>query len=275
MEGNGCDHMRRPLSFKGQELGDEEAPLEDKDEYKPPRWGHWYSSLCVETQTVRFQGQSHDEEDRELDELITQLHSLSVRDPAYARLHARYVCRFPDIARNLPKPEYQMDPLVVSYSYQASAAPPLPPAQQWPYQAASAPPLPPAQQWPMFHPASIFTPAQASAPPPPPVIASSANSFYHPRSCTFCMFTGHLICNCAQVGEYLRAGLATHINGKIYLPNSQPIPNDGTQRGLKVAIDAWWAVQSTPARAPTPVQARIVFTREPPPHTDTCSTPTS
>jgi hypothetical protein len=290
-ERHGRDRTRAPLSFEGQEPGDEEAPLEDEDDYEPPRRGHRYSSPRVETRTVRFQGQSRDEEDRELDELITQLHSLSVRDTAYARLHARCARRFPDVARNLPKPEYRMDPPVVSYSYQASAAPPpptaqqwpyqaasaLPPptAQQWPYQAASAPPPPTAQQWPTFHPASVSTPAQASAPPPPPVIASSADSFYRPRPCAFCMFTGHLIRDCAQVGEYLRAGRATHINGKIYLPNGQPIPNDGTRRGLKVAIDAWWAAQSTPAPAPAPAQARVVFTREPPPHTDTRSAPTS
>ena len=80
--------MRAPLSFEGQELGNEEALLEDEDDYAPPRWGHQHSSPRVETWTVRFQGLARKEEDRELDELIMQLHSLLVQDTAYARLHA-------------------------------------------------------------------------------------------------------------------------------------------------------------------------------------------
>jgi hypothetical protein len=210
-----------------------------------------------------------------------QLHSLSVRDTAYARLHAQCARRFPDIARDLPKPEYRRDSPVVSYSYQATPALPPLTAQQWPYQTAPALPLPTAQPWPIFHSASVPALTQASALPPPPIIASAADSFYCPHPCTFCMYMGHLIHDCAQVGEYLRAGQATHINSKIYLPNGQPIPNDGTQHGLKVAIDTWWAAQSPSAPAPAPAlalapaQACVIFTWESPPHTDMCSAMTN
>jgi hypothetical protein len=128
MEHNGCNCMHRPLSFEGQEPGDEEALLEEEDEYKPPQRGHRYLSPHIEMQTVQFQGLACKEEDRELNELITQLHSLLVWDTAYARLHAWCVHCFPDVARDLPKPEYQRDLPVVAYSYQAAPALPLPTA---------------------------------------------------------------------------------------------------------------------------------------------------
>jgi hypothetical protein len=130
MEHNGRDCMCGPLSFEGQEPGDEEAPLEEEDKYEPPQWGHRYSSPCIEVQTVQFQGLAHKEEDRELDKLITQLHSLLVWDTAYARLHAQCTCCFPNVARDLLKPEYWRDSPVVTYSYQAAPALPLLTAQQ-------------------------------------------------------------------------------------------------------------------------------------------------
>jgi len=37
---------------------------------------------------VRFQSTTHEDEDKELDKLIYQLHSLSVQDYAYAKAYA-------------------------------------------------------------------------------------------------------------------------------------------------------------------------------------------
>ena len=50
---------------------------------------------------------------------------------------------------------------------------------------------------------------------------------------------------------------------RLYLPNGQPIPNDGSGRGLKHGIDTWFAVQSPVTPAP---KHQVSFTREAPPH---------
>jgi len=96
----------KPSTFEGQQPGDEEAPYKDEDDYEHPNWGHQYSSPRVETKTVRFKNLSCSEEDRELDELIRHLHTLSVQDPEYASLYALSSHHFPDIVSTLPKPEY-------------------------------------------------------------------------------------------------------------------------------------------------------------------------
>ena len=73
-------------------------------------------------------------------------------------------------------------------------------------------------------------------------------------------------------GEYINSGHATIINDRIHLPNGQPIPFDGSRRGLQASIDLWLTSQMP---ASTPSQAHAVFARDVPPHFDSRNTPTS
>lgn len=59
----------------------------------------------------------------------------------------------------------------------------------------------------------------------------------------------------------------------MHLPNRQPIPFDGTRRGIKASIDSWLTSQTTSALSTA--QTRAVFTRDPPPHFDLRNTSTS
>jgi hypothetical protein len=65
--------------------------------------------------------------------------------------------------------------------------------------------------------------------------------------------------------EYLKANLAIWENNCIHLPDSQPIPNDGTNRGLKHGIDSWHTAHSqhTP-----PALSLTSLAHGPPPHLD-------
>ena len=49
---------------------------------------------------------TREEECREIDDLVNQLRGMSARDRSYATLYARCARRFPNIARDLPKPEF-------------------------------------------------------------------------------------------------------------------------------------------------------------------------
>ena len=57
----------------------------------------------------------------------------------------------------------------------------------------------------------------------------------------------------------------------MHLPNGQPIPYDGTNRGIKASIDSWLTVQNAPPAS----QTRAVFVRDPLPHFDLRNTSTS
>ena len=76
---------RETLPFEDQESDDQEAP--SPDDYEYPNWGHQHLSLRVETRSVRFKDIPR-EEDQEMEDLIRQLHSLSVQDLSYAVLYA-------------------------------------------------------------------------------------------------------------------------------------------------------------------------------------------
>ena len=245
------ERYRETSPFEDQESDDQEAP--SPDDYEYPNRGHRHSSSRVETRSVRFKDIPR-EEDQEMEDLIRQLHSLPVRDPSYAVLYARCATRFPDAMMSIPKPEYRTSATATTYSYQTTAPPPPPPQ---PWSAHAAPPAP------------FQAPLAANA--------STAPSYYRlgprPEVCSFCYGPGHRIRECPVGDEYVRSGRATIVNGRIHLPNGQPIPYDGTRRGLRASIDSWLAAQTAPA--PTTAQTRVVFAREPPPHLDSRSTPTS
>jgi hypothetical protein len=71
--------------------------------------------------------------------------------------------------------------------------------------------------------------------------------------------------------EYVQSGCATVINDQVHLPNSQPIPYNSTNRGIKASIDSWLATQN----APPAIQTHAVFVQDPLPHFDLCNTSTS
>ena len=69
--------------------------------------------------------------------------------------------------------------------------------------------------------------------------------------------------------EYVNTGQATVQNSCIHLPNGQPIPNDGSGRGLKHGIDTWLSANSaTPEATTVPAQSSkpIPFQHDIPPH---------
>ena len=192
--------------------------------------------------TVCFKEDSRENEDKELEELIHQLHSLSVREKSYTSVYARCAHRFPNAVRDVPKPEYSAGYSTAAYSYQTTAPPPLT-TQTWlPHATTSTQPSP--------------------LPPPSSAAINTAASFFRtnprPDGCSFCALIGHRIRECKTAEEYVRSGRATVIGNRIHLPNGQPVPNDGTGRGIKASIDTWLASQSAPA--PPPAQTRVLFT---------------
>jgi hypothetical protein len=225
----------------------------------------------AETKVVRFKEPTREEEDREMDDLMERMHGLSVREKSYAMLYARFAHRFPHVAQNLPKPVIDQQspapPLAptstptTSYSFQ-SPAPHLAPTHarstSYSFQAA-APPPPARQPWP------------AAAKTPIPLPASDAAAFFRPRGCIFCTLPNHRLRECLAAQEYVRSGRAIVLSepggpGRLYLPNGQPIPNDGTGQGIKHSIDTWLAAQPSDAQAPA---QQVSFAREAPPHLPT------
>jgi len=199
---------------------------------------------------VCFKTTSHESKEKELDKLIRQLYNCLVRDPEYISLYLKCLLRFPDVAREIPKPEHWREPLSVAYSYQA--VPLVAPTQQ---------------HWSMH----ALTPPQVSAHPPP--VASLADLFFCSclTGCIFYRHQGHQIRVCRATEDYVRSSHTTVIDDHLHLPNFQPIPNNGTRRGIKASLNTWLAVQTMPTPTPTPpaAQTHVVFaqdTQYPDPH---------
>jgi len=75
------------------------------------------------------------------------------------------------------------------------------------------------------------------------------NSFFRTRQCSegcaFCNQNGHHIHKCNLAKEYICSSHASIHGGHIHLPNGDPVPNDGTGRGIQAGIDSWLASRST------------------------------
>ena len=135
----------------------------------------------------------------------------------------------------IPKPEYRSSPATSAYLYQATPPPP-PPSQLW--SAPAAAPVP----------TSVAPSANANA-------AAAAASFFclgpRPKSCAFCHGQGHHVYTCTIANEYVNSGHATIINDRVHLLNSQPIPYDSINRGIKASIDSWLTAQNAPPASKT------------------------
>jgi len=127
-----------------------------------------YSLLRTETRTVRFQNDTHEEDEEVLKSFIYQLHALPQHDPKYVFLYAQCAARFPNHMTSIPRPGYQADTAAI-YSYQA----PLPPLPMWSAPAAAPIPTPVA----------------------PAVNAAAPTPFFQfgprPETCVFCRTDGH------------------------------------------------------------------------------------
>ena len=178
------------------------------------------------------------------------MHGLLVHDAGYSALYALCKRHFPDVAQDLAKPVAHLFRPSSTLANQACANPTSsqspstiilepataapPPASYW----YRLPPTPATlnvpQPWPR-------TPAQAPVPPHFP--SADPAAFFHarPRSdaCAFGNQLGHRLRECPIAQEYVHSGRATLRNGQIHLPNGDPVPNDGTSRGLQVVIDAF------------------------------------
>jgi len=211
---------------------------------------HNHSSPQVKTQTVRFQDDYPEEDDKEFEGLVYQLHATPVHNPKYALLYARCATHFPNHMRGIPKPSgFQID-TTASYLYQMPPPLPLP---TW--SAPAAAPVPtPATPTPNF---STATPFLRFSP--------------RPELCIFCCAKGHRLRSCPTLNDYVQSGRASWINDRIHLPNGQPVPFNGMQHGLKASIDAWLTAQTAPAT----MQSSAVFTCKTPPHLDLRNAPTS
>ena len=87
--------------------------------------------------------------------------------------------------------------------------------------------------------------------------------------CAFCTHAGHRVRGCPAAFEYVRSGRVVVKNDRLTLPSGQPIPNDGSSKGLKHGIDTWLAANSTnlsePVKTPqVPVTATLQC--DSPPH---------
>jgi hypothetical protein len=247
-----CDCYRHSPSFKDQESDDQEAP--DQDDYEPVNRGHRHSSPRIETRTVHFQDHSHEEEEKELDDLIYKLHSLSVRDYAYKKAYARCARRFPDALQGIPEPAYRDAQPTVTYSYQSAAPPPAP--QPWSAQTPTPAPAPVQQPWTMHAP-PILTPAPLATNLNASTIASFFRTTLRPETCAFCTAPNHRLRQCPTTKDYLVSGHASLVGNQVHLPNGQPIPFNGTRRGLKASINAWLTSQT--ASTPSTTQTHAVF----------------
>ena len=160
---------------------------------------------------------------------MDKLHGLDIRERSYAVLFARCAHRFPDVAKNLPRPEIGQP----SFVFQNTSAPSR-------------------QQW---------TERSTSIPPP----TSSDSSFFRSRvgGCAFCSQTNHRIRECSIAQEYVRTGRAVVINDRIHLPNGQPIPNDLPGGTLQFKLDTWAARNLSTASNTT---TSASFSRNSPPH---------
>ncbi len=149
-----------------------------------------------------FKDATRQEEDRELGDLIKQMHSLLVWDSDYASLYAHCAHCFPNAAQDLPKPDYHLAPtLTTSYTFQA-IPPPVPtamPAWNAPtldHALSLAPTVPPSS--------SFFRTSTVPSPSAPP--------FFCPRplveGCAFCLNLGHQIQFCPLAQEYVSTGCA-------------------------------------------------------------------
>jgi len=79
------ERYREPSPLEDQESDDQEAPgLED---YDYPNRGHRHLSVHVKARSVQFKDTPREEE-QEMEDLIWQLHSLSIQDPSYTVLYA-------------------------------------------------------------------------------------------------------------------------------------------------------------------------------------------
>jgi len=170
--------------------------------------------------------------------MIGRLYNLSVWEKSYAILFAQCIQRFPEAMFGIPKPEYRTGSPAIAYSYQ-HVAPQPPTLQPW-----SAP-----------------TTAPAPMPPAPAASTGTATSFrfgLRPKACVFCRTENHQVCDCALASEYVKSGRASIVNDHIHLLNGQPVPFDGSRRGLKASIDTWLNTQIAPTAAPA--QSHAVFT---------------
>jgi hypothetical protein len=181
------------------------------------------------------------------------MHGLSVHDSTYAVLYAQCIWRFPDIAQVLAKPDL--------FQTASTAAYQAPVSQAWSQPTATLlvkPTSNPARQsW-----------IQSS--PPVAVPTDPSQFFRRPRrtsGCVFCAQRGHQVRGCPAAEEYVRTGRALIQNDRLHLPNGQPIPNDGSGRGLKHAIDTWLAADSArpsePSAVPTQLKAISAFQHTP------------
>ena len=167
--------------------------------------------------------------------------------------------QFLEVAKNLAMPD-MFHPPSSTFALQT-------PNQPWSQPPAANPNLIPT--------ASPVATHQPPAQPPQLTNPSSeASTFFckptRPDGCAFCTQSGHLVHSCPGAIEYVNTGRAMVKNGRIHLPNGQPIPNDGSGRGLKHGIDTWLAANlaPTPEASSAPVQLSnpIPFQCNAPPH---------
>lgn len=217
------------------------------------------SPTVIETKVVRFKEAMQPEERQEIENLIRGMRGLSVHEEAYAMLFAECIIRFPDLGQVMPQPAFVSAPIPATTSFSVQTPVPAPPPSStrapWPANP------PPSAPWPARPPPSAPWPTN-----PPPT--TNYPSFFRPRidRCAFCLQPSHRIRECTGAQEYVRSGRVIVVDDKLSLPNGHPIPYDGTRRGLKYSIDAWYGTQGQADSVPT---HPAPFSREAPPHAPT------
>src|SRR5712671_1740693 len=225
----------------GDDSDNDRDPRNTDREWRTTKRKSKSSAPVVETKVVRLQEPPRATGNQEMEELLKKMQGLDIRERAYTILYGQPPPRHPTTSSD-------------SQGFEPPYA--APPPATYAYQAPSST----SQPWPR---------ANKSALPPPPHFASDdPSAFFRSRArsdaCAFCNKPGHRIQDCPTAEDYVRAGRAILRNARIFLPNGEPVPNDGMGRGLQASIDAWLAAHPPPTSASAPT-TQVAFTHESPP----------
>jgi hypothetical protein len=216
-----------PEDYDSWRYHDRPYPEHSHQSYDPPK----AQQPVFETKTVRYREPTTKPEDGgELEDIIGRLRGLSARDTAYV---VRFCTqRLLELAQDSATPDNPQ--MASAFTHQTPAIQPgQPPSATF----AEQPPAPARQP---------STQRAVPSTSPPSDAALYFRRQHRIDGCAFCTQQGHHLRGCPIAREYVESDRATIKNGRLHLPTGQPIPNDGSGRGLKHSIDSWIAANSAP-----------------------------
>lgn len=239
---NRFDHFQRldeddSTDSESSDSASDESDSEDSDEDLPvisyPKKSkdkEWTKKLAVDEVPVKTKSTnrtaSHKTQDKEVEELITQMNKLSVNDPSYSILYFRAYQLNPIITDLVPKP---IERQAIANRLNLRTAPA-------PYQSSNQPSQESGNN-------SGFNR------PPPPHFRTGGNAYRQlppdERRCFGCGGTGHTMFFCEEINKLLKEGVVTKDNaGKIVMANGMYIRRISPEEPLTTAVERLRPVQS-------------------------------